>query len=560
MIDNTKCECGHQNPIDTILCESCGKPLKEEDNESSPLEMRYDGVARVSQRRNPSWINRIWNFFSSVKIAVYLIVITLIGAMLGTIYPQENTFYNVEFIDFKQYYTDEYGLAGKIYYMLGLSHTYESWWFIALLIMIGASLVICSLDRVLPLYRALSKQQIRKHLRFVTRQRITYASEMEFQDEQQAQKWIDTYANSLRKSRYRVYTDGTALLAEKNRFSRWGPYVNHIGLIIFLLAALMRSIVPNWSIDINVELLEGQMKPIPGMPYYLKNEQFTIEYYEEDKLPESFIRDGKMVPSLFETKAVLYECVSACDEQEPELKEVARHDIIINDPLKYKNIAVYQFHYETARNLVWMKVGLINRETREQFGTLELDMFNPKSDFEAGAYSVNVVDYYPDLTIRDGEPATKSRNPKNPAFIFEIKGPELASSGVNYLFVPMLGIMSEMGKDGIQLNDNTNSMFDISIASEGDVRISNFESFLNVSSEGGMNYIWFGAAISMIGLIMGFYWQHRRIWVRIDGQQLSLGAHTNKNWFAMRSEVAATLTRTGIQVEAKSLDNGGEKA
>ena len=24
-------------------------------------------------------------------------------------------------------------------------------------------------------------------------------------------------------------------LAEKGRFSRWGPYVNHVGLIIFLI-------------------------------------------------------------------------------------------------------------------------------------------------------------------------------------------------------------------------------------------------------------------------------------------------------------------------------------
>ena len=51
--------------------------------------------------------------------------------------------------------------------MLGFSHTYESWWFIGLLVMIGTSLVICSLDRVLPLYRALNKQQIRKHLQFL---------------------------------------------------------------------------------------------------------------------------------------------------------------------------------------------------------------------------------------------------------------------------------------------------------------------------------------------------------------------------------------------------------
>ncbi len=97
-----------------------------------------------------------------------MIGITLLGATLGTVYPQENTFMN---IDPAVYYEATYGTLGKIYYMLGLSHTYESWWFRTLLFMIGTSLVICSLDRVLPLYRALNKQQIRKHTQFLSRQK-----------------------------------------------------------------------------------------------------------------------------------------------------------------------------------------------------------------------------------------------------------------------------------------------------------------------------------------------------------------------------------------------------
>ncbi|GIQ61707.1 hypothetical protein PACILC2_02750 [Paenibacillus cisolokensis] len=100
-----------------------------------------------------------------------MIVLTLVGAMLGTIYPQENSFIN---IDPSVYYEQTYGLPGKIYYMLGLSRTYESWWFIGLLVAIGTSLVICSLDRVLPLYRALSKQQVRKHLQFIRRQKTAF--------------------------------------------------------------------------------------------------------------------------------------------------------------------------------------------------------------------------------------------------------------------------------------------------------------------------------------------------------------------------------------------------
>ena len=39
----------------------------------------------------------------------------------------------------------------------------------------------------------------------------------------------------LKAMRYKVKREGNAILAEKGRFSRWGPYVNHLGLIIFLI-------------------------------------------------------------------------------------------------------------------------------------------------------------------------------------------------------------------------------------------------------------------------------------------------------------------------------------
>ena len=63
----------------------------------------------------------------------------------------------------------------------------------------------------------------------------------------------------------------------------------------------------------------------------------------------------------------------------------------------------------------------------------------------------------------------------------------------------------------------------------------------------------------MIGLTMGFYWHHRRIWLRVDQGVLSLGAHTNKNFYGMRSDVSGALRKIGIEVDPKLLDNGGNK-
>ena len=72
-----KCQCGHKNPFGTVLCERCGRPQTEEAKESKLVDMRYEGSARRSQTYKRSIIDRIWNFFSSVKIGISIIIAVL---------------------------------------------------------------------------------------------------------------------------------------------------------------------------------------------------------------------------------------------------------------------------------------------------------------------------------------------------------------------------------------------------------------------------------------------------------------------------------------------------
>jgi cytochrome c biogenesis protein len=553
MTDNIKCECGHLNHVGTVLCESCGKPLADDDGQGL-LEMRYDGVARRSQKANPNVLDRVWNFFSSVKVAVYLIVITLVLASLGTIFRQENTFYNPALTDMEKFYREEYGLFGQIYYSLGLSNMYESWWFRGLLLMIGTSLVICSLDRVLPLYRALSKQKIRKHLSFITRQRVALQTELD-PSAGPADAWLERFAAALRARRYKVHMEDGALLAEKNRFSRWGPYINHIGLIIFLLATLLRTLLPGWSMEEDISFIEGETKAIAGTPYYLKIDKFVEEFYTEEDLHESMREKGVGMPKRFEAEATLYACLEEPCGQPGTLEELARHQIIINEPLKYDNLAIYLFYYEPTDQIVWMNLTLEERDTRKPLGQFELDMFNPAPVMQAGEYEIRVTDFFPEFIIRDGAPATKSREPRNPGVVLNIAGPGTPPEGYRYLFVPKLGIMEELEDDSYRLKAEPEGNFYLSLASVDDVRLAHYKTYLSVRSHVGMWMIWLGAAIFMIGVVMGFYWQHRRIWVRLDGRSLALGAHTNKNWMSLRREVADALTRSGMEADQKDLDN-----
>src|SRR5690625_665563 len=93
-MNKLKCECGHVNPEGTILCEACGKPVEGNQHIDGNvgkklLNMRYDGSARRSLTYNRSIVDKIWAFFSSVKVGVMLIILALVASIFGTIFPQE---------------------------------------------------------------------------------------------------------------------------------------------------------------------------------------------------------------------------------------------------------------------------------------------------------------------------------------------------------------------------------------------------------------------------------------------------------------------------------------
>ena len=268
-MNKVKCECGHVNPHGTVLCEACGNILDEKARQGKLLDMRYEGSARRSQTYNKTIIDRIWNFFSSVKVGVILIVITLIATAIGSILPQVSTLGQLP-VPAHQYYEENYGWFGKLYYFFGFHDTYGSWWYLLLIASIGVSLVICSLDRAVPLYKALKNQRVKRNTNFLNRQRLYNKAENVEID-------FTTLKERLKKKHYNVHIDNGNLLAEKGRFSRWGPYVNHIGLIIFLIGCMLRF-VPGFYINEFLWIKEGETLAIPGTDkqYYLTNHEFIF--------------------------------------------------------------------------------------------------------------------------------------------------------------------------------------------------------------------------------------------------------------------------------------------
>ncbi|WP_047980011.1 cytochrome c biogenesis protein ResB [Ornithinibacillus contaminans] len=562
-MNHIKCECGHVNPEGTVLCEACGKPIEmnqhiDGNDTKKLLNMRYEGSARRSKTYNKTIVDKIWNFFSSVKVGVWLILIALIASGIGTLLPQEQ-YIPAEAIsrDPAIFYPETYGIFGKIFYQLGFHNLYASWWYLIVIALIGISLVVCSLDRFIPLYKALRRQKPKRHESFINRQR--YYSESENADVND----LDIVKERLRKQRYRIKEEDGHVVAEKGRFSRWGPYVNHIGLIIILLAALLRT-TPLMYLDDYVWVREGELKVIPGTDgeYYIENKAFILETYDQndERFKDALEKEGVIVPSNFQSNVVIYrpknsEVIGA----ETEMEKVTEAEIRMNAPLKLDGYALYQQGYQLNEfSKMTFRVYEMNDPEADAIGEFTIDLFDPQSTYELdNGFKIDVAEYYPDYQITDDGVKSITKDSNNPAFVFNLFPPESEDYEISFVG-DVIGAAEDLGIDTsvveLQPMGNVIGSFAPSVDPTGEnqyrILIDSIDfdrkSGLTVRRDLTIPIFAIGAIIFMLGVIQGMYWQHRRIWIHPKGRNVLLAGHTNKNWFGLKKDIEKAIAGTSI--------------
>ncbi len=545
-MEKITCECGHENPVGTKLCGKCGRPLTEEEKQKKLVDMRYDGIAIRSKTYNKSIIDKIWNFFSSVKVGITLIILNLVAASIGTILPQEFYVSVSSAPEKAKYYEDTYGTFGTLYYNLGLSDLYSSWWFQILVGMLGVSIIVASIDRGLPLHKSLKNQRVKRHSSFMKRQRLV----AEGVPTAEQGKTLDLVEQKMKDMKYKVRREGNALLAEKNRFARYGPYINHLGLIIFLGAVMLR-LLPGFYIDESTWLREGELRAVPGMEgYFIHNDKFILETYDNEPTEEQLKQGVNVMAKNYQTNVTLYKQQEGdLPGQTDNLKVVDKYEIKVNSPLKHDGYAIYQMDYG-LNELKTMKFALTNKTSGDSLGEITIDLSSPETEYILNNDTrVEIVSYLPDFSgFEEGVPQTASPTPNNPAFIFRMYTPEKPEGETS--FVAIQQTLEPLG-------ENTYKM------SFQGVETRNM-SGLTIRKDKTIPFLFIGGMIFMLGVAIGSYWAHRRLWVEeLPDGTVRLAAHTNKNWFGMKKEMDAVTAFAHLpayidQVEAEKEESKKE--
>lgn len=298
--------------------------------------------------------DKIWKFFSSVKLAVVLLIILAIISVVGTVIQQNEA---------PEKYLQEYSqTVVNLFEAIGLFDMYHTWWFVLLLFLLTANLTVCTLERFPHTMRILTAPL--KPIDEDGLKAVSSKKELTFKGG--ADKAEERVAQVLKKRRYRfvISKDGgmTQLITQKGVYSRLGVYITHTSIILIFVGALIGSFFgfkaflnlpegqaskvvylrnePMWDkITAALGIAASSVIPspdggVPAMPlgYFVRCDNFDVDYYINQQ------GEPTSMPSEFHSTLTVFNL---------ERQQVLRKRIRVNDPLTHHGITFYQSSYGT---------------------------------------------------------------------------------------------------------------------------------------------------------------------------------------------------------------------
>ena len=439
-----------------------------------------------------------WKFLSSVKLAIVLIILLTVASIVGTLIPQGRSLAE---------YSARYGSLSGLFMALRLTRLYQSAWYLALLLLFSANIVVCTITRFGPKWRrafrpapdaeAKSVASMRASARF--RLPLTLAAAR------------DRVAGRLRSRRYRLdesAKDGkTVILARKRRLGWFGSDVVHLGLLVIIAGGFTSGLGVRRS---ELSLTDGQTADVPHAAFQLRLDKFETDYY-----PQGGVKDWKSTVSVIERGA-------------PVLTRV----IEVNEPLTYKGISFYQQSYgwDWSRSRVVLELRKPGQPA--VLKTVTLDVGQRAAVDSPDVTGIIVRQFVPDFVIGEGNQVqSRSEEPNNPAALVE------AWKGEKRIFASW--VFAKFPDFGQGHAPNTSAGAPELAVVLKDYSAAPF-SVLEAAKDPGANLIWLGCLLVSAGLFLAFYWPPREIRVVLEGSQgkvdLAAGGQAAKSRQAFQAE------------------------
>lgn len=162
-------------------------------------------------------VAKAWDFLSSMKLGIVLLLVLALVSIVGTIFPKNPVTGQQDFVKF-----------------------YNNWFFRILMATLALNLLVCSLNRLRHITGTLRGPKPMVSDAFLRNLKTSDA----FQIKEESGIVALRLQDILRRKGYRTFTDNTAsksyVAADRGRWGILGPYLSHISFFIMIVAILVK--------------------------------------------------------------------------------------------------------------------------------------------------------------------------------------------------------------------------------------------------------------------------------------------------------------------------------
>jgi len=436
------------------------------------------------------FIDRIWGFFTSLRLVIVLLLVLSVLSVAGTIIEQNKPL--------QEYYRLFRPETVELFLKLGLLDMYHSWWFTSCLALLALNVIACTMERYPSIMKGLKTANVVLDEKLEAALKDPAKIRYPLPAETVEKRITDLVKKTFPAAPVVTQTqDARHFFYEKGRYTRLSFFLTHLSILIIFIGALVGSLFGfKGYVNINegetlstIQTRQGENKTLN---FGVRCNSFNADYYETGA-PKDYRSDLSVIM---------------------DGKEVLRQTIRVNDPLTYEGITFYQSSFGSLPDNVTLEI----RGKTDASGGTVVAPFGKQVDIPGGGVRIEVADYRDHFHFPDGSEA-------GTAIGVNIFRPDAEPAGV-WIY---------------EAHPEKNTHFGYSFEVKG-VKVRKYTG-LQVNKDPGVWVVWTGCIMMVVGIMMAFFTSHKKLWVRIGTDrkgrvELTAGGMANKNKFAFSSELA----------------------